>query len=90
MVQGSCSLMDLLTLWSINKAEPRLWTGGTIDCRFSRYQKSNNFGEYQNHPDDQNDIEDHSNMKKHIEELAVGKFISLLWFTHDSVHHQGG
>jgi hypothetical protein len=48
------------------------------------------FGKYQNHPDDKNDIEDHPNMKKHIEELAVGEFVSLLWFTHESVHHQGG
>jgi hypothetical protein len=48
------------------------------------------FRKYQNHPDDQNDIKDHSNMKKNIEELAVGEFVSLLWFTHESVHHQGG
>ena len=48
------------------------------------------FGEYQNHPDDQNDIKDHSNMKKYIKELAVGEFVSLFWFTHESVHHQGG
>ncbi len=47
------------------------------------------FGEHQNHPDDQNDIEDHSNMKKNIKELAIGEFISLLRFTHGSVHHQG-
>jgi hypothetical protein len=53
-------------------------------------KKLQDFGEYQDHPDDQNDIENHSNMKKHVEELAVCEFISLLWFTHDSVHHQGG
>jgi hypothetical protein len=45
------------------------------------------FGKNQNHPDDQNDIKDHSNMKKDIKELAVGEFVSMLWFTHESVHH---
>ncbi len=53
-------------------------------------RESEDFGEYQDHPDDQNDIEDHPNMKKYIEEPAVGEFIVLILFSHDSVHHQSG
>lgn len=53
-------------------------------------RESEDFGEYQNHPDDQNEIEDHPNMKKYIEEPAVGVFIVLVLLSHDSVHHQSG
>jgi hypothetical protein len=35
----------------------------------------NDLGEDQNHPDYQDDIEDHSNVKKYVEESAVSKFI---------------
>tara|TARA_B110000467_G_C18072387_1_gene342083 strand:- start:260 stop:433 length:174 start_codon:yes stop_codon:yes gene_type:complete len=50
-------------------------------------EKLEDFGEYQYHPDDQDNIEDHPNMKKYIEEPAVGEFISLFWFRHSSVHY---
>ncbi|MZH46508.1 MAG: hypothetical protein F3739_05700 [Nitrospinae bacterium] len=50
----------------------------------------NYFGEYQNHPNYQDDIEYHPDMKEYIEEPAVGEFITVFLFRHGSVHNQSG
>ena len=69
---------SLVAKLSYCQLAPRLVGGGL-----------NDLGEYQNHPDYQNDIEDHPNMEKYIKKSAVGKFIILFRFAHGSVHHQG-